>query len=95
VSRAIIGRSFHFRKRRGADTQRPRAICIRPCIPDLVLRTEAAPIGGAAALTVETMGFASVAYCSRNMITHRLMEATLRAPVLTDGFHFSGASDTR
>jgi hypothetical protein len=73
--------------RSGEDLVDPAIEIGEPCIPDFVLQTEAAPAGGAAVVIVETMSFACDAYRLCKIVTHRLMEATLQAPLLTHDFH--------
>ena len=74
--------------RSGGDLEDQALEAGEPCIPDFILQTEAAPIGGAANVIVETMGFAGEKYRSRKFISHRTMEAALRAPLVTHDFHF-------
>ena len=74
--------------RSGGDLEDQAIEAGEPCIPDFILQTEAAPIGGAAVVIVETMGFAGEKYRSRKVVTHRTMEAALRAPLVTHDFHF-------
>jgi len=74
--------------RSGGDLEDQAIEAGEPCIPDFVLQTEAAPIGGAEVVVVETMGFAGENYRSRKAITHQTMKATLRATLVTHDFHF-------
>jgi hypothetical protein len=64
-----------------------------PCIPDFILHSDGAPISGATVVIVERMGFASETYWSRKATTHQVMEATLRAPLVTHDFHLPSAQN--
>jgi hypothetical protein len=77
--------------RNGEEFDDPAIAAREPCIPDFLLQTDPAPNGGAAVVVVETMGFASDTYRSRKAVTHQLMAATLKAPLVIHDFHFPAA----
>ena len=82
-----------FDIRNEEDFDDPAIAAREPCIPDFLLQTNPPPKGGAAMVVVETMGFASEAYRSRKAVTHQLMAATLKAPLVTHDFHFPSAQN--